>query len=681
MYSYKSEMRLLRENLINYIILSLPILTLVIWSFHNTQITISDGAAYIDYAVYVSSAWEQGNYIEFVERIFGYRGWRPNIFYYFYLPPLILTGQNLVISAFIVNLFFITLSLFFIYKIFKLYLTSIESSLCASIICCTYLVMCGGWEYPLFSEIAFIPFCIATLYYLFICQIFNNKKYSYMFAIFLFLTISTRPMQGMLNLIPPFMAYCLFYINNNNLDIKAVIKALLAVLIALSILFLVELAPSNFNAVNNNTLQSIGSNQAINLFNYLALATIVCTLILFLFYKFNNFIRLNDHTNKYLFKAFLLFSILLILFFGQHFSELYRWIYIAGFGSNVSNYERSLQILDIFYEAALKGGLFLITIISILYLITVLKNIFLNNRANFKNVNIYFVILSLPIPLIIYLFTAQKSFRVLALAIILLFIFALIYICKNYKNPYLKNIVLSIILSIIFLGNYSKYASQIENRSFTYKNDNKIIHYIVGNAPSPINISPNPNEKLVSEISKISRLYGAQSFGIQASGMEAINPAYSSLLTKVEKNNHFFLNTLTAPDASKKMNLDYIKEYDAIIITNPISLHKISHGFPVDEVISKTGVDPNSIGNLEKISINTNFYKNFINKKNINQFWINKLNNSSMYAIYLAYLYTNDELTNLKWKEAKCFQLFNKKSRYQEKACIILNTRRISYKN
>ena len=39
------------------------------WSFNNSQIANYDGAAYLDYAVYISSAWEQGNFIEFIERV------------------------------------------------------------------------------------------------------------------------------------------------------------------------------------------------------------------------------------------------------------------------------------------------------------------------------------------------------------------------------------------------------------------------------------------------------------------------------------------------------------------------------------------------------------------------------------------------------------------------------------
>ena len=63
------------------------------------------------------------------------------------------------------------------------------------------------------------------------------------------------------------------------------------------------------------------------------------------------------------------------------------------------------------------------------------------------------------------------------------------------------------------------------------------------------------------------------------------------------------------------MNLEYIKNYDALVIVNPISLHKISHGnLTVDKIIKDFGIDPNSLGNLEKNSTNIDFYKDFMNK-------------------------------------------------------------------
>jgi len=219
-----------------------------------------------------------------------------------------------------------------------------------------------------------------------------------------------------------------------------------------------------------------------------------------------------------------------------------------------------------------------------------------------------------------------------------------------------------------------------ENRSF-YTNDNNknFVKYIVGSAPSPINVFPNPNEKLILEISEISKKYNIQSFAIQESGMEGIDPSYASLLSKVEKNNHFYLNTLVAPNSANSMNLEYIKNYDALVIVNPISLHSISHdNLKADKIIKDFNIDPHSLGMLEKNSTNIDFYKDFMNKNNIDQHWINKLNNSSLHAIYLAYLYVNQELDHANWKAINCFNLFSENTVFQEQACILLNTSKYS---
>ncbi|MFL2548900.1 MAG: hypothetical protein ACJ0QX_01555 [Gammaproteobacteria bacterium] len=669
-------MKFFNANIIKYIILSFPIISLIMWSFNNSQITNYDGAAYIDYAVYVSSAWEQGNFIEFVERFFGYRGWRVNNFHYFYLLPLIITGQNLFASAFIVNLFFLSLSLFFIYKIFRLYLSKIDSSFCASIICCTHLIIFGGYSHPLYSEIAFVPFTIATFYYLFKSRVFSDKKNSYMFALFLFLVISLRPMQGIINLIIPLVIYSVIHVRNKSLSINEISKSLLIFFSCLSLLFIIEIAPYEFSVQNNEVLKSIGSVSAMKIFEITALITILATLSIYIFYIFNT-AKIKISVKKfYLYESFVLLSILFVLFYFQHFSELYRWIYIASFGSHVENYKNITPIFDTLRELIMKGSLFLFTLIFILFIFTFIKINFQKIKNRIDDKNIYILLYAFPIPILIYIFTAQNNYRVVTLSMILLLIFSLIYICINNKNSNLKNTFLFFMLSVIFSGNYIKFNITQENRSFYYKdNDINFVKYIVGSTPSPINVFPNPNETLILEISKISKKYNIKSFAIQESGMEAIDPSYASLLSKVEKYNYFHLNTLVAPNSSEDMNFEYIKNYDALVIVNPISLHKISHGtLEVDKIVKDFEIDSNSLGALEKNSTNIGFFEDFINKRNIDQQWINKLNNSSLHAIYLAYSYMNQDLHRANWRVIKCFDLFNEDTAFQEKACIFLNT-------
>ena len=165
-----------------YFILSIPLAFYALWNFSNTTITDGDGAAYLDYALYVSSAFEQGNYFEFIERFFTFRGWRPNIYHYFYIPTLTLTGQNLFVATLLSSYFFIILSTLFLYKIFRIFLKEIDSALCAAICASSCSVLFGGYDYPLFAEIAYVPFMLGTFYFLYNSNFFTNKKNSYYFS-------------------------------------------------------------------------------------------------------------------------------------------------------------------------------------------------------------------------------------------------------------------------------------------------------------------------------------------------------------------------------------------------------------------------------------------------------------------------------------------------------------------
>ena len=101
------------------------------------------------------------------------------------------------------HVFFNTMSAIILYKIFyALKLNKYSSVISALIIGLSFNIMFGGQPIPLFAEIAFIAFLLCTIYFLMKSDLFKSKKHSRFFILFFSLTILTRPIEGLVILIP-----------------------------------------------------------------------------------------------------------------------------------------------------------------------------------------------------------------------------------------------------------------------------------------------------------------------------------------------------------------------------------------------------------------------------------------------------------------------------------------------
>ena len=651
-----------------YFILSIPLAFFALWSFSNTTITDGDGAAYLDYALYVSSAFERGNYFEFIERFFTFRGWRPNIYHYFYIPTLALTGQNLFIATLLSSSFFVILSIALLYKIFRIFLKEIDSALCAAICASSCSVLFGGWDYPLFAEIAYVPFMLGTFYFLYNSNFFTNKKNSYYFSLFLFLVFALRPMQGLITLIFPIIFYFLYSMNAKKICSYDIIKSTLYILFTLSFLFFIHLLIFLFQG-NSYTIINQTGEDGIKIFFIAAISIFMLNII---FYILSRRTDLNKNFAKnYIYRSFVIFSTLFILFWLPFFPNLYRWIFNAGIGANVDFIIKTYSILEEFIRIFTDGGLFLYASVSSLCLLVITLNYKKFFKLNFiennkKNILLILFIISLFLPLLFYLLTPQDRFRVVSLPMLLAVITGLI-IFSTYCNNFFRRFSLSFILVIYGFGYTNHFLTDEEIRDYNWDN-NIITEYIVGvSTPRPINSSPNPNQVIIQNVSRISKINNLSSFAIHSTSMEPISPTYLSLLSKLEKT--FFINTIGSTKFIE--NLSHLSNYDAIVLVNPVTQNrKFFH--TSQKNLLPFDIDSRSLSLLEKNKNNSEFFYNFY-KGNIPQPWKNKLNISTKYATYIAYLYTTDIIIKYGWEELECFNLFSDATLFQEKACILKN--------
>ena len=654
-----------------YFILSIPLAFYALWNFSNTTITDGDGAAYLDYALYVSSAFEQGNYFEFIERFFAFRGWRPNIYHYFYIPTLTLTGQNLFVATLLSSYFFIILSTTFLYKIFRIFLKEIDSALCAAICASSCSVLFGGWDYPLFAEIAYVPFMLGTIYFLYKSNFFTIKKNSYYFALLLFLVFALRPMQGLITLIFPLIFYFIYSINAKKIRRYNIIKSILYVLFSLSFLFFIHIIIFLFEGSSFTIINETGEN-GIKIFFISAISTFILNIIFYILSLNHN---LNENSDiNYIKSSFKIFSALFTIFWLPFFPNLYRWIFNAGIGVNVDFIIKTHSILDEFIRIFIDGSLFLYTSVFFLCLLVIALNYrnffkfdFIKN--NNRSIFLILLVLSLFLPLIFYLLTPQDRFRVVSLPMLFVVITGLI-IFSAYSNDFFRRFSLSLMLVVYGYGYKNHFITDEEIRDFNW-DSNIVIDYIVGTStPRPINSLPNPNEIIIENVSRISKNNNLTSFAIHSSSMEPISPTYLSLLSKLEKK--FFINTIGSSRFIE--DLAHLSNYDAIVLVNPVTQNrKFLHTSQRD--LLPFNVDHKSLSLLEKNKNNSKFFYNFY-KGSIPQPWKNKLNISTKYATYIAYLYTENIITKYGWKELECFNLFNDNTFFQEKACILINIKK-----
>jgi len=107
----------IKDNLNILILLSAPLFAFL-WHLENNHLPMSDAVGYLESAYVISKNLLNGDLIEFIISIFNERSWRPVIFQLFIVPFLVITNGDLLNSVLLTHVLFVSLSVFFAYKIF-----------------------------------------------------------------------------------------------------------------------------------------------------------------------------------------------------------------------------------------------------------------------------------------------------------------------------------------------------------------------------------------------------------------------------------------------------------------------------------------------------------------------------------------------------------------------------------
>ena len=636
------------QKIISRFILAIPIIASLLWHYSNFGIPTADAIGWLMASSnIVSQLTVHNDFFSFLWELISHRSWRPVIFHLFVVPYFLITDGNIIWTVGLVHATFISLSIFFLYSIFRLFSGRINSALATSIIAMTQHVQFGGIEIPLFAEIALISFSLGSIYFLLRSNFFTEKKYSVLFSIFLFLALATRPVEAIFTIVIPFLIFLFYAIQKNKINIYYLLRVIKIPFITISILFLSRLVSSK-KIVNIDP----DSSYEIYLFSSLIIFSITVFIIFLDFFLKKDELILNDNHLK---KVFIISSALFFLWWFPYFSNLYEWIYRTSFGDIVSHYEVNRDYFGKIIGILKTTGPVSAGLIIVVSIFTVVMNLiksrsffpsYLSRDLKEKMVESYVVLIpSILIPLALFLFTIQSTTdRKISMAVVAFFILIFIPFISNKGLPYLKNLILIPLLSAQLFA-----ASEIINSGqrvshFLDATRTQFVTYVLGTLyPYPVNIKPNPHFVVIENLERIATKHNLKNIATTISELSIpVDPFQLSLLA-MQKN---FSTSFPYTRSYDKNNFDFINQYDSLFLINPL-------------------------GKMED-SKNQQALLHRIQKFGLLETGIMKRppSNNHKYLFLLQYHYSKDELVSLGWEKIECFDINNEFS-----GCVFRNSK------
>ncbi len=488
------------NKFIVYLILLSPVLISFHWHYINTQIPASDAVDWLTTAIDINNNFYNGEYNNFIKEFLTDRPWRPIIFHLFISPVLLLTNGNILIATSLIHSFFTGLSVFFLFKIFGLFSSSVLAALGASIICISVDILFGGVHRILFAEIALFPFLLGTIYFLLKSGYFRNKKYSYLFSLFFFMAIALRPIEAIVHMILPLAFILMKAVKKNIYTAEQLLNVLRIPFSAVSILLLTRVLNKN------SKIYFIDPPNSGDIFLYTTILSIFFTVLIFFIHsivKYKNRYISKDINANYLKVSFVIFTVLTFIWWVPYFSNLYEWVYRTSVGDIVSYYKpNTTSIFSIIHTTLIGYGIYTFIIISMLailsYLFSLIKrnnnSIEIKTRELLENIN-FLLLLCVPIPLLLYFFSVQTTYRKISFVMIAITIILILYSIRN-KIKFFTIPILSLVF-LIKIGVTTSVANinYINERWWDNSNTKSIYLKFIGtHYPIPINIDPNPHD-------------------------------------------------------------------------------------------------------------------------------------------------------------------------------------------
>lgn len=619
------------------IFLFIPIIFSFFWHFNNSQIPVSDAIGWLEASFKILEPyWNSGSISGTLYELFTERSWRPVIFHLFVVPFLWITNGDFLMASLLVHVSFVSLSTLIIFKFFRLRLDRFSSAISTSIVCLSTNIMFGGIGLPLFAELSFTPFFLCTIYCLIQSNYFSNKTYSIFFSLFFFLIFATRPIEALMYVTLPLLFFFYKGVSENRIELISVLKGLLISFIAVSLLCI-----SRFIPKVSNSIKSLDPPYSLEIYTIVSTVIVITTLLISLYYFY---LRTKNNSYKdtsYLIMAFKIHTFLIFIWWYGHFSSLYEWVYQTSFGSIVSYYEPTDKFYLLIF-AFKSFGLYIFPIILIIFILIKLYNFI--KRVNYVFFEeYYYLLLTIPIPWTIYLFSVQGFYRKISLSLVCLLVFFLINIMskKEYLRPKQIFFLLLVSIQVASISTHT-FLKEANDQFWSFKNRNSTASNFIGHEyPLPINIQPNYHNKVVDFLDYQGQKKGYKRFAItlDESGVP-IDAFVIALLCRTNK----YICTLPYNARSKLLlgtydNKNKFRE-DFILLKNEFLRNRYDVFFLVNPKSTLMQINEKEANKALDLAIN-------------------KVNTSpsARFAYYLKYLYSANKLMDYNLKLTVCLNI------------------------
>lgn len=571
MKSFSTDTFLDKLPEILFILLSalLPISLMILWQVNNNSLPISDANDFIGTAGKISNLFNNGEFLEGLKSLYSEKPWRPLSFHLIVFPFMLISKNNILFSSICVHTICIFFIVYFSYYIFR--------KNCSSKLMCfygsTFIGLLSSSFFPggmiMFSETAFTPAILGTIYYLYYSDYLRIKKYSILFLVAILIAFTLRPIESVLYLAP--ILFYFFYLGYNNkvFSTSLITNIFKTILIAILILSL-----RGLDIEIDNRFEKIGDSQAISLYeNLLIVLTSIILLIFFPsilknFKRYIHFIKNSKqrYNNSYALFVFTIFSFVMLIWLFDSWRDLYIWIYRTQFGDISSNPESFIlpltSINDFYgrlYTQIYFGGLipimFVLFFAIIGYFVKIKYRIKLNSKIHL------YLLISIIIPLITVLISISNTPRKFALIYIIFSILCYVYIILLKK---INNLIYLPIILIIIIQYASIY-------SLITKKPLGISQFVTGTAITEPTIEKPIEKKIANIINKFSLKYKFNDVSLSWTHPDInIDIFTTAMLLNLNSNKNYNVHL---PVFFKKYNQKelyrILGERDAIFIINP----------------------------------------------------------------------------------------------------------------
>jgi hypothetical protein len=322
-----------------------------IWLLHNTQLPVADAAGPLlkSYKLYNCAA--HGEWWTFFRNLYGDRDWRPTAYFLVELPFEFLSHGNLLFAASGATLACTCVTCLYVYCLLRLALEP-----WAAVLGSALLGLLPGFQWPstefAFTEGAFLPAVLATVYHLIRSRNLSDVRHSIYFVLAITVAFMMRPVESLTHIAPVLAVFLLLSWRHHIITASQIYSVVAIALVSASILILMGWLDHGFDP-HSEIFQNAARGK---LFKHLAEIILTLTLLFlagtpakvaYSAWRRDGGFKLHP---PYIIPVFTAICVLVTLFYLKSVTYLVEWTYEGTVGdlSQIIQMEPKIKILRTF---------------------------------------------------------------------------------------------------------------------------------------------------------------------------------------------------------------------------------------------------------------------------------------------------------------------------------------------